>query len=233
MPSGKLPQPLLESEEMKKFLFVFAIVEAVVGGVSCDRLPQLGGAADGKLATASQESCGYVQNSYGQRVSWKSSLPVKVYVDPSFPEEYMPVLSAAAAEWELKLHRTLFVFERAAETSTPAWDGRNTLYWLTHWDNPNRYLEGLTSLNWYRNQIVEGDIRINAEDYAYFVADPGSNRQLHLESLLVHELGHLLGLKHLDSESVMLITLDYGVKRDEPTEVDQANIRCEYSGGVL
>jgi hypothetical protein len=30
-----------------------------------------------------------------------------------------------------------------------------------------------------------------------------------------------------------LITLDYGVKRDEPTEVDQANVQCEYSGGVL
>lgn len=214
---------------MKKLLFAFAFIGVGLGAVGCDQLPKLGLGADGKLATASEADCGYVQNNYGQRVSWKQSLPIKIFVDPAFPEQYMPVLNSAGSRWEAQLHRTLFVFERAPTTGAPDWDGRNVLYWQKAWDNSNRNLEGLTTLSWYKNQLVEADIKINAENYTYFVDSSSNYSQIHLESLLVHELGHLLGLKHLEASSVMLVSLDFGTKRDVPTATDIAHMHCEYN----
>jgi hypothetical protein len=201
----------------------------VLGLLGCDRLPQLGLASQDKLATASQEDCGFVQNTYGQRVSWKNRFPIKLYIDPSFPEQYVSVLNAANARWEAALQHAVFVFERASSATSPTWDGRNVIYWTDPWDSTERTLEGVTSLSWFRNELKEADIRINAGNYRFYVNEPDNYLELHLESLLVHELGHMLGLKHLGATSVMLETLDYSTKRQVPTDIDKAHVLCEYN----
>lgn len=213
---------------MKRVLFAL-LFAGTSGLLGCDKLPRLGPSDEGKLATASQEDCGYVQNNYGQRVSWKKNFPVKIYMDPGFPEEYVPVLKSAASRWEAVVQHPLFQFERATNPSAIAWDGKNVLYWQNPWDGENYKNEGITSLSWYRNQVMEADIRINAANYQYFVNESAGTLTLHLESLLVHELGHFLGLKHLKSSSVMLEILDYGIKREIPTEEDKAHLLCEYN----
>ncbi|HEY8272262.1 MAG TPA: matrixin family metalloprotease [Pseudobdellovibrionaceae bacterium] len=214
---------------MKKYLFTGLVLTNVF--LACGRVPKLGPETDTKLATASEEDCGFVQNIYGQRVSWKQSFPVKIYIDPSFPVEYNPVLTAAAQKWESVLGKTLFVFERLKQTSTPGKDNQNVLYWLTSWAESDKTLEAVSSLSWTNNQLVETDIKIDAQYYSYYVSTPVSNTEVHLESLLVHELGHILGLKHVSNSipSVMLQVLDYLLKRDTPTAEDQANLKCEYN----
>lgn len=214
---------------MKKYLFIGLLIAHVF--LACGRVPKLGPETNEKIATASEKECGFVQNSYGQRVSWKQSLPVKIYIDPSMPTEYDSVLKDAAKKWEDVLGRSLFVFERTAQASTAAKDNRNVIYWMNPWTEADKKLQAMSALSWTNNQMVEADVKIDAQYYNYYVTNPASNMDVHLESLFVHELGHVLGLKHLtnSSSTVMLSVLDYLLKREVPTAEDKANLKCEYN----
>lgn len=213
---------------MKKYLFTSLLVVHII--LACGRVPKVGPATESKLATASESDCGFVQNNYGQRVSWKQSLPVKIDLDPSFPQEYEGALKSAALKWENVLNRTLFLFTRASQKSIPAKDNRNVLYWLNPWTETDKNLQAMSALSWSKNQMVEADIKVDAQYYSYYVSTPVSAMDIHLESLFVHELGHVLGLKHVSntSTSVMLQVLDSLLKRETPTQEDQAHLKCEY-----
>ena len=57
------------------------------------------------------------------------------------------------------------------------------------------------------------------------------DRFIHLESLIIHELGHVLGLKHnSDRESVMQKSLSGRTERNVIGDSDSKNVRCEYGG---
>lgn len=197
--------------------------------LGCGPLPKLGPPTETKLASAAEEDCGFVQNSYGQRVSWKQSLPVKFYIDPTYPTEYVSVLRDAARKWEDILGRTLFVFEKSPQVSSPGKDNRNIIYWQNPWTDENKNLQAMTMLHWKGNSFVESDIRVDDQYFTYYVTHPNGSFDVHLESLLVHELGHVLGLKHLSGKpSVMWSVLDYLVQRNKPSAADVANLKCEY-----
>lgn len=197
----------------------------------CDKMPKLGppNEAFNKLATASQEDCGFVQNSFGQRVSWKKSLPIKVYIDASFPSQFEPILIAAAKKWEDVVGRTLFIFERTSQVSKPTKDNRNVAYWEDPWVDSDGQLQAVSNLFWYNNQLTEADLRVNSQNYSFYTDTYNSVRDIHLPSLFIHELGHFLGLKHVNGTSVMVTVLDYLLKRDEPSAEDKAHIKCEYN----
>jgi hypothetical protein len=80
-------------------------------------------------------------------------------------------------------------------------------------------------------QIFEADMRINADpkSFRYYFGTETSFSDLDLDSLVVHELGHVLGLAHnVTSGSVMNITLDNGQDRRTIGGVDESSLRCEY-----
>lgn len=197
---------------------------------ACGRKPLLGPPSGEKLATASEQDCGFVQNSFGQRVTWKS-LPVKIFIDPTMPGEYESVLRASAKKWEDAMGRALFVIERAPQGSALVRDSRNVLYWFDTWGVEEKNLQALSSLSWKNNQLVEADMKVNAKYYTYYLTTPTTVQDVHLPSLFVHEFGHLLGLKHLTStqSTVMWPYLDFLLQREAPTEEDIANLKCAYN----
>jgi hypothetical protein len=193
-----------------------------------------------------QKDCGFVQNIYGQRIAWKLRQPVKVYVDVSVPKELRPALYRAAKTWEDQAGRNLFEFiEDSTELNkAPSRDSKNAIYFLSNWESDRSSEQGRTSVYWAGDQIQEADIRVNGADFGYYDQDTLSlvgsanlrqqgvtpRNGYSFEALLLHELGHFLGLKHRDSGSTVMAThLAAYTNRTQLSQTDQESIRCEYN----
>lgn len=114
-------------------------------------------------------------------------------------------------------------------SSTASTDSVNGVYWVNDWtSDPTE--QGRTSIKWDISKITEADIKINAKYFKYFkTGDTVSAGKVNLESLMLHEFGHAMGLKHLtDSTSVMQPYLASGINRNNPADVDISSLSCEY-----
>jgi len=180
-----------------------------------------------------QESCNFVQNPELQRVSWKSRLPVKLLVHSSVPTAAYAAIDRAVAEYNAKLgggKEILRIVERGAGGALePQKDGVSMIYWFNTWD-PNKPTEqARTTIYWSGVQIFEADIRLNALNFDFNLSESSSFQNLDLESLLVHEFGHGLGLAHNSSNgSVMNFSLNEGQDRRKLGAADLSSLRCEY-----
>lgn len=190
----------------------------------------LGPGDEDNLATAAQASCGFLQNSYGQRVSWKQTSPVLFYIDPGFSAAEETAIIYAAQKWEQVVGRPLAVFQRVPSDQfwSPAVDRRNTIYYLTDWPASYANQQAVTHLYWSKNQLIEADIKVNGKYFRYFI-DEQDQSSVHFESLMIHELGHALGLTHFyEAPTVMWSILSLGVVRTQLSEKDESNLSCEY-----
>lgn len=202
-----------------------------VGLVACDKAPLLGPGDSEVLASASEPDCGYLQNAYGQRVSWKTKVPITLQVHESFPAEFEPALESAVQHWNESAGFTLIHLLKSSDGLAPVVSKNllNSIHWTTDWSDSRSNTQALTSLHWTKNQIIESDITINGRHFTYFIDEPRTPADVHMESLIIHELGHVLGLKHRSTvPSVMWSILSGGIKRQVLTAVDRETLKCEY-----
>lgn len=182
-----------------------------------------------------EPSCNFVQNPEQQRVSWQKHLPIKLYVHESVPSSAYAAIDRAINEYNQKLGGGQEIFRIIARNVggdlNPRKDGTSMIYWFTSWD-PNRDTEqARTTIYWSGTEIFEADIRINADpdNFSYYYGEDSNISGVDLMSLLVHELGHVLGLAHnATSGSVMNFTLDNGQERRKLGELDLTSLKCEY-----
>lgn len=238
---------------LRHYVFLF-ISCAVLGGLIFLRHPKR------------QPDCGFVQNVYGQRISWKGKLPIEVEIDSSIPVDLRPSIYRAAKTWETIAGQPLFVFKQNTRKNTgPNKDKKNGIYFLLNWDSNNRAEQGRTSVYWAGDEIQEADIRINGAQFAFYDRDPknlvflknaiefnlsGEKENANLgktdlssqtqqqpelgynfEALMLHELGHFLGLKHKElspAVSVMETYLAANTNRVDLSDADKKNLKCVY-----
>lgn len=169
------------------------------------------------------DDCGFMQNVYGQRIAWKNQEPITLHINNSVPTELKPAIYRAAATWENAIGRKMFNLVEN-DTSNVGRDGKNGVYFLTDWEQDRRSEQGRASIYWADDYIYESDIRINGRDHSFYnVSGYGYN----FEALMLHELGHLLGLKH--AEGVMKSELTLNEDRTVLTAQDIKSIQCEYT----
>ena len=211
--------------------FYFGLLLATVGFLS-------------SCAPKDQNDCGFVQNIYGQRISWKTKSAVKIVIHSSVPAELRPAIVRAAETWDKQVGYKIFEIseESTLLSNSPARDHKNGIYFLSEWESDRSSEQGRSSVYWAGDQIQEADIRINAFDFSYYDQNPqqliGSYNLKKLgrspsdgysfEALLLHELGHLLGLKHRDGTTVMATHLAAFTNRTQLAAIDQQSISCEY-----
>ncbi len=177
--------------------------------------------------------CNFVQNPEQQRVSWKKRGPVKLYLHESVPVSAYAAIDRAVAEYNVRLgggHEIFKIIARGASGDlNPRKDGYSMLYWFNTWDPSRSTEQARTTIYWSGTEIFEADIRINAADFSYHLGENSDFAGVDLTSLVVHELGHVLGLGHNVSHgSVMNITLDHGQDRRKLGDEDLASLKCEY-----
>ncbi len=218
--------------KLRKLLFIGAMAVVANYLSSCAPKPQ--------------NDCGFVQNIYGQRISWKTapSKTVKVVIHESVPAELRASIYRAAATWERQVgHKVIDLSEDSSQlVGGSSRDQKNGIYFLSEWESDRTSEQGRTSVYWAGDQIQEADIRINAYDFSYYDQNPqlliGSAALKKLgqsprdgysfEALMLHEMGHLLGLKHRDGTTVMATHLAAFTNRTQLAATDQSSISCEY-----
>lgn len=180
---------------------------------------------------APEESCSFLQSTDQQRVSWGAQLPVILYIDSSVPTVYFDSIKAAAAEWNRVIGRE--VLKIGGWTNSPGGpktDNANVIYYLTSWELDRTNEQARTTVYWAGDRIYEADVRINGKNFDFSWGEDRAPGRVDMESLMVHEFGHVLGLMHIDppAKSVMERSLPSAAFRRSVTEVDKKSIRCEY-----
>ena len=115
------------------------------------------------------------------------------------------------------------------KNSAPSQDGVSVIYWLDDWSGQNPNQQANTTIYWVDNRITEADVRIDAQNFAFTDSTATNPSDVDVQSLALHELGHVLGLKHDDADpSVMATYLQAGTLRRTLYGADQTHVECEY-----
>ncbi len=178
-----------------------------------------------------EEDCNFVMSSDIQRVSWKNKLPVKLYISPAVPTELRESIRIAASKWNLEIGKeALLIYESDNIPSTVQKDGINVIYWEESWSSGKASEQARTTITWRGDTINEADILVNAKDHKFSAFGEIAPGKIDFTSLMVHELGHVLGLQHVSGEpSVMAPTLAENTPRLTIEEVDVNSLKCEYN----
>lgn len=177
-----------------------------------------------------QEACNFVQSSNMQRVSWKAELPVRMMVHSSVPVSSYGAIERAVNRWNKDFGRELIRIDAwgVGGSAQPGQDGYNLIYWMENWESNRANEQARTTIYWHGNQIFEADLRLNAK-FNLYPAASGPIAGVDLESLVLHELGHVMGLAHNSKVgSVMNVSLNSGQDRRTPDHQDIHSLSCEY-----
>ena len=156
---------------------------------------------------------------------------MKLYIHESVPTKYREAVTKALNRWDQALgSRPIFqVAGVINQGSEPVQDRVSVIYWRDKWDGQKAGEQARTTVFWKGNQILEADVQINGQDFSFFWDNQALSGAVDVESLFVHEFGHVLGLAHSASEgSVMATRLASGVLRRSPSKTDLDSLRCEY-----
>ncbi len=179
---------------------------------------------------AGEASCDFVQNGDLQRVSWGASTPLTLYIDNNFPTSYYDSIHNAANVWNKSIGREVIKIGGVINTNgIPKQDGSNVIYYLPSWEPDRTYEQARTTVYWSSNRIFEADVRVNGKDFSYTGGSTPAPGKVDMESLLVHEFGHVLGLVHTtESASVMVKSLPSNTLRRALSTADNTDVKCEY-----
>lgn len=182
-----------------------------------------------------EEACHFQQNSYKQRVSWHN-LPVRLQAHASLSEAQVQALREAISIWNTTRAQewgiTQNFFELSSETYTGTEftrDNSSVVSLTTDWKGDSRE-QAETVLMWEGNRLVEADIRLNGNK-PFATETPIAGGAIDLVALYVHELGHVLGLLHIEAAeyTVMSFELERGTdKRRQPGKLELEALKCEY-----
>jgi hypothetical protein len=175
-------------------------------------------------------------------------LPITVKLSGDFTGTEQSRLVTASNKWETAAGRNLFNF---GSNSIPNKDYNSLNSYLdgsieVHQVNTGAFNNGALAVavfhGVYINQgtsseyirINDSDILFNYKDYV-FNTDPAFG-EFDLESVMVHEVGHLLGMAHISfgtASSVMNPSISSGTKIRGLFNIDRTNIRKNYPSSAL
>lgn len=178
----------------------------------------------------SQDGCSFLRTAFGERVSWKSDVPVTLFFHESFPEEYKEAAEYAANMWNKKAGKKLLQFSDTIIRGPikPVRDNLNIIYYDLNYSN-SEVEQAYTATKWVGDKMVDADIVVNGKTITYYTRDNIIRNAVSMETLMAHELGHLLGLSHSkNSIDIMYPYLPTNIDKSGLETFDENILKCEY-----
>lgn len=179
------------------------------------------------------------------------SAEVGFYVHQDAPERIVNAAINAAASWNASVGKSMLRYlgrsntPRGATLYSSLDDGFTVLYYESKWSASTGKNELILATTIWENspnsdeEIVKGDIILNAERYILqdstldALEEGRAQDVVDTETVLIHEMGHLLGLNHwdVDEDSVMNTYTSIGVGETKRVlgGIDEENIQAIYA----
>ncbi len=172
-----------------------------------------------------------------------SDLPIRLKIASDYaagPE--LTAITDSAAEWTTAVENKLQFFTMAGSTPNKEYanlaeynDSEMGVYKLNTWSSelPSTAL-AVTQLFGFQNEaggvvISHADILMNEETYT-FSTDADDSFNYDFETVMLHELGHFIGLSHssFSESSVMIPSISLTDSNRVATDLDRANVAYNY-----
>lgn len=188
---------------------------------------------------------------------WRSSsLPLQVRVADEFFLTDFPALGHGDLNpfeqmmqaWDSQVNVQLFQINDLRTTNLQSFsldtydDNEIGIYRLDNWF-PNVTTDALAIAQYFflrrnvgrsneYNEIIHADIMINYQTYNFYLDHTANkNNKYDLKTVVLHELGHLIGLDHLSGSAVMNAFLSLGEEKRAPLLNDRVAIKNIYQPG--
>ena len=165
-----------------------------------------------------------------ERPVWQS-LPIEIGIDESVPFQAEAAIRDAAGKWEAVLGQPVFVFHASRGVKLEQ-DFTSVIYWNTgEYQQPTEQ-QAVTKSNWYGPRIYDADIVVNAHNFTLSVGHSLVPNAVDLESLMIHELGHVLGIGHITNGGTMNPKLPSAHDRRLVDTESSTIARCLYADKI-
>jgi hypothetical protein len=228
-----------------------------VHGTEETSAPSRANTGSSSMAAKAAAKTGASANLVGTHSSqgWGKNLPIRFKVTDDMASATTDELKKAMGNWELAIGKKIFQFDGVEKKKgvdfkslySPLDDSQNGHYFDFNWAKATEKSNTVLATTIWENDpsdpnvIVKGDIRYNAEFYIFGDAlkefSVGKKTIVDMESLALHEVGHLLGLSHItendDRYSVMnpSLFIGEGMMTRRLSEGDIERIRSVYGVG--